>query len=142
MISPLRRLRRPAGRVALILILPLAGCGLLEPSDRRPNEADIIVEGTSEVPLRVVLSTNFTAQPNPETGQMDVFILTSESHDLPLPINLRMALTTDRILVRVVNLSEDETADVRMRVFFDGSGAYDQQATLLDARLEFIHIFH
>lgn len=138
----------PALRRALRLVLvaavlvPLGACNsLLGTSERQPNEARVVVTGSSAVPLRLVLSTNFTAELNAETGNWDVNLLTFETHDLELPIEQTVQLNTDRFFARLVNLSDEVVATVHMQVLFDGRLAYNQQATLQDARLEFIHVF-
>lgn len=138
------RSQRPGRGVlaALLLALPLSSCGLLETNDRRPDNARIVIEGASDIPLRLVVSQRFTATPNNETGLLDVILSSWDEDTLELPIDRTVRVETDRFLARLVNPSEADTADVRMQVIFDGRVVYDQQATLLDAQLEFIHLFH
>lgn len=138
------RFRRGTGKAVamLLLVLPLASCGLLETDDRRPDRARIVIEGSSDVPLRLVVSQRFTATPNSETGLLDIVLATWDDDTLELPIDRTVNVETDRFLVRLVNPSQSDTADVRMRVIFDGNVVYDQEALILDAQLEFIHLFY
>lgn len=134
-----RRVRTAAA--LLLLALPLAACGLLETDDRRPDRARIVIEGSSDAPLRLVVSQRFTATPNSETGLLDVVLATWDDDVIELPMDRTVNVETDRFLVRLVNPSESDTADVRMQVLFDGNVVYNQEAILLDAQLEFIHLF-
>jgi hypothetical protein len=122
----------------------LSGCdGLLSTSNRRPDIARVVVTGTSNVPLRLITSTNFTAAPNFETGAYDVTFGSYDSDDLELPIERTVQLNTDRFIARLVHLSEDEAdaADVVMEVYLDGALAYRQQAIMVDSFLDSIHVF-
>jgi hypothetical protein len=142
-------MRRPMTRrlllagVLSLLTLPLLACdGIFNIRDRRPDQARVVVTGQSPVPLRLVLSTNFTAEYNFETGIWDVNLITAEEYDLPLPIEQTIQLTTDRFFARLINPSTEEQATVHMEVFFDGRQWYNQQATLVDSQLEFLHVFN
>ena len=122
----------------------LSGCdGLLSTSNRRPDIARVVVTGTSNVPLRLITSTNFTATPNFETGVYDVTFGSFDSDDLELPIERTVNLNTDRFIARLVHLSEDEAdaADIVMEVYLDGALAYRQEAVLVDSFLDSIHVF-
>jgi hypothetical protein len=124
------------------LLAAQTGCsGIFDVRDRRPNEARITISGTSPVPLQLTLSTNFTASFNSQTGLWDVNFVTAEELEVTLPMEHTIRLDTDRFLVRLRNPSSDATADVHMQVFFDGRQWYNQQATLVDAHLQFIHTF-
>jgi hypothetical protein len=134
-----RRLR--ACCMALVL-LTTPGCdGLLSPSNRQPKEARVVISGTSPTALRLITSTNFTAQQDAETGIYHVNFVRSDVVDQALPIDRTVRLNTDRFMARLVNTSIDQTATVVMQVFFDGSLVFSQEAALRDASLDFIHIF-
>jgi hypothetical protein len=120
-----------------------AACdGLLGTSDRRPNEARVVVTGTSPVPLRLITSTRFSAQPNIDTGMYDVTFNTFDSVDLPLPIDRTFRLDTDRFVVRLLHPDTETEATVRLEVFFDGRLAYSQEAVLVDSFVDFIQVFN
>lgn len=140
--------RRPHHSVRRWFVLPVialgvAACdGLLSTSERRPDQARVVVTGTSAEPLRLITSTRFTAQPNIDTGAYDVTFGTFASADLALPIERIVELDSDRFVARLVHLSAGDTADVRMEVYFDGRLAYSQEARITDSFLDFIHVFN
>jgi hypothetical protein len=136
-----RILRRSLALPAFALLLSACD-GLLSTGDRRPDEARVVVTGTSAEPLRLITSTRFTATPNVDTGQWDVNFDVFDLADLAPPIERTVQLDTDRIVVRLLHLGTPDTADIRMEVYFDGRLTYSQEATIHDSFLDFIHVFN
>jgi hypothetical protein len=141
-------MKRPAWRRSVrtgcvaVVALALAGCdGLFSPSDRQPREARVVVSGTSVTALRLITSTNFTAEQDPGTGVYHVNFVTSDVLERPLPLERTVRLGTDRFMARVVNPSTEHTAIIVMQVYFDGNLVYRQEAALRDAHLDFIQVF-
>jgi hypothetical protein len=138
------RLTRRSTRVSLLLMLvmALAGCdGLLSPSNRMPREARVVVTGTSPVQLRLITSTDFTAEQDLETGIYHINFSSSEVRDGSLPMERTVRLNTDRFMARVLNVDGDQTANVTLQVWFDRDLVYSQEAALRDAFVDFIHVF-
>ena len=130
----IRRVRRatPGRWLALGLLAFLGACSSGTDPDVKPTLADVRISGSSSVPLRVVVSTDFVEFIDPQTLERrqilnDADTLTVES----LPYTDRIPLT-DRgsIIVDVANLT-DTPATVRLQVTLDsGQDPYDRQATM------------
>jgi hypothetical protein len=137
----LRPVRHAAAFVApLILTIAAAGCdSLLDTSQDYAEDAQLLVTGTSPVPLRVILSNNFTNIQNPEDGSINTQLIVADTFELTLPINHTYPMGNGaRIFVRVWQPDSTQTADVLMRVLLDGEReVYEQRATLRDAYLEY-----
>jgi hypothetical protein len=134
-----RQLR--TGLLALC-ILAVTGCdGILSPSNRQPKEARVVISGSSPTTLRLITSTNFTAEQDLETGIYHVNFVTSEVLERSLPMEKTVRLSTDRFMARLVNPSQDHTASIVMQVYFDGNLIFSQEASLRDASIDFIHVF-
>jgi len=132
--------RAVALMVTLIVSTLAAGCdSLLDTSRDLAEEAQVLVTGTSPVPLRVILSNNFTNIQNPDDGTITTQLIIADTFDLTLPIDHRYSLGNNaRIFVRVWQPDSAQTADVLMRVLLDGEReVYEQRATLRDAYLEY-----
>ena len=125
------------------LVLNTAGCGIFETEDEIADEARVLIEGTSPIPLQVITSTRFERVYN-EEGDLNTLLLVSDTVmiDLETPFDEIFPVKPDvGFLVRLRNLEADP-AVVSMRVYFDGDLRYDQQnVSLSDASLEFSYIF-
>lgn len=138
--------RRPEKWSRLLILTILAsGCdSLFGPNRVRfADDARVIVEGTSSVPLLLITSTNFTAQRDPATDELRSTLVASDTVVVSgLPVqrdyNIRQR---DRFLVRLVNPSLDQTAAIHIQVLLDGRIVFNQQATMQDATLEYIAYF-
>jgi hypothetical protein len=136
--------RRPRfGWLAVVLLPVVAACNSILDTDQAAfaYEARVIIEGTSEVPLRLVTSTNFIAVPDPETGDLVSSLVVSDTVIVTsLPYNHVFEIRgADRFLVRLTNPDIDVT--VHLRVLMDEREVYGQRATMRDATLEFITYF-
>jgi hypothetical protein len=129
------------GLLALV-ILAVTGCdGLLSLSDRQPKEARVVITGSSPTALRLITSTNFTAEQDAETGIYHVNFVTSDVLEQGVPMEKTVRLSTDRFMARVINPSPDHTATIVMQVYFDRNLIFSQEASLRDASVDFIHVF-
>jgi hypothetical protein len=124
----------------LILTIAAAGCeGLLDSRQEYAENAQVIVTGTSPVPMLLILSNRYTAVPDQTTGQVVVQIERADTFELGLPIDRIYPLGDQfRILVRLQNADSTSTASVNMRVLLDGKDeVYNQNATMKDSYLEY-----
>lgn len=126
----------------MLFALAMSGCDSLLGSDQAAfaNEARIIVEGTSAVPLRLITSTNFNAIRDPDTGDLvatDVVGDTASLTSLPFDRVFRVR-GADRFLVRLINPDISVTATVHLRIHLDDRLVYNQRATMRDASLQYI----
>jgi hypothetical protein len=136
------RIARRAPVCALALALSLAGAacdGLLDSGQEYATEAQVTVTGTSPAALRLILSNNYTTEPDPTTGQIIVLIQAADTFDASAPIDRTYPLgQLSRILVRLENSDPTMAADIRIRVLLDGTDlVYDRTATLTDDFLEY-----
>jgi hypothetical protein len=142
-----RRRSRSAALFPLLSILAFvaSGCDSILGTNRAEfaNNARVIVQGTSGVPLTLVTSTHFAAVPDPDTGDLIASIVTARVDTLrSLPSQHDFDVRGfDRFLARLINPDSAVTATVHMQVLLDGKLVFTQHATMRDASLEFI-VFH
>lgn len=101
-------------------------------TDRMPTEASIAVSGSTTVPLRLIISTDFTETLNQATGQRAQVIHAADTINVStLPWSRDVTLNeTASILVDLSNPA-DVSANVRLQVNLDsGQPPYDQSATM------------
>jgi hypothetical protein len=135
----------PAARAAaafctLIVCVAAAGCnGLLDTSQDQADEAQLIVTGTSPVPLTVILSNQFQTVQDPTTGQITTSFIQADTLTLLLPIDQTYSLgASGRVYLRLWQPDSTQTADILMRVLLDKKReVYNQRATLKNAFLEY-----
>lgn len=127
----------------LIITLCATGCNTVsDPTEKYAERASVEVTGSSPVPLLLVSSTNWRFESDPETGDQWVVPLTADTVEVELPADHTVQLApTYRILYQVINPSEDQEANVRMRVFLDDKQVFDQSATLRNATLEYSYFY-
>lgn len=141
-----RRRYRARYTVALGLVLiPIFACtSVFESGDERADAANVFVTGTSTEPLMLILSNDFDTQPG-DGGAVGVTLLSADTFTVNLPAPVERSYSfdeSDRFLARLVNPDTASTADVHMRVLLDSDEVYNQQATLLDAELEFVFVYN
>ena len=115
------------GATALILALVLAGCE----SITRDEPPAVAREVDTEVPLELILSTDFVLVRDEATGNVDpgfravdTLMITADYDE-----TLALDLSDPRLFVHLGNV-EDPVAVVRLRVFLDGQSEYDASANL------------
>jgi hypothetical protein len=145
--------RRVSGRsrvcrffIVAVLLLPLliTGCDTLLSADAGlAKRALVRVSGEGGAPLTVVTSVQFLAFRDDRTGAITASLLGADTLQLTdLPFSQEYNLRgRDRFLVRLLNPDSSLTASVLLEVIMDGKLVYTQQATLLDASLEYITFF-
>jgi hypothetical protein len=142
----LEHARRAAAPMVLLIVSALAtGCdSLLDTSQDIAEEAQLIVTGTSPVPLRVIFSNNFTNIQNPEDGTITTQLIIADTVELTLPIDRSYPLGNNaRVFFRVWQPDSLQTADILMRILLDGEREiYEQRATLRDAYLEYTYTYY
>ena len=127
--------------VMLILALPFAACdSLLDTSEDFATSAQVIVTGTSAVPLGIIMSNDFNASRDELTGETMVSLFAADTLSRDVPINENYPITDRlRFFVRLINPSADETATVNMRVLLDGKDeVYNVNVSLKDASIQYI----
>jgi hypothetical protein len=132
--------RHAAVPTLFMLTMAAAGCsGLLDSSQNYAENAQIIVTGTSPVPMLLILSNRYTAIADQTTGNITVQIEQADTLELSLPIDRTYPLGDQfRILARLQNADSTSTASINMRVLLDGKDeVYNQNATMKDSYLEY-----
>jgi hypothetical protein len=145
MLSGLCRGRRSAVQrlVPLILTFFAAGCSsTTDSSEEWAENAHLEITGTSPVPLMVVSSTNWLFETDDETGEPYVTLVTADSLEVGLPVELTVPITgTGRIFFRVINPDSTEDANIRVRMLLDQLLVFDDTGTLRDASLDYTYVY-
>jgi hypothetical protein len=106
------------------------------------DEARVLITGDSPVPMKIIVSTQFTAIRDingnlvPTILQADTISSVTFPHDRRHNIKGR-----DRFLVRLMNADSESTATIQMRVFLDENEIFNQRATMKDSYLESISYY-
>jgi len=127
--------------VLLIAAFASAACdSLLDTSQEFATSAQVIVTGTSAVPLDIIMSNDFNASQDPVSGDVSVSLFAADTLSRDVPIDETYPITDRlRFFVRLINPSEDETAVVNMRVLLDGKDeVYNVNVSLKDASIQYI----
>jgi hypothetical protein len=130
--------------VLLLVSLIAAGCdSLLSAEAGLAERATVRISGEADVPVYVITSVHFLAFRDNQTGVVTATLLGADTVELAeLPYSRDFNLKgTDRFLVRLLNPDTTVTADVLLEVIMDGRRVFAQQATLLDAWLQYISLF-
>lgn len=137
------RFRRGIGLA--LLMAGLTGCSTTTEPDLKPQRADITVSGSSTVPLRLIISTDFYETINELTGTRGQVFNSADTLTLEsLPYRSSVQLTDQgSIVVDLSNESETE-ASVRLQVAMDsGQQPYDQSAIMsLGGALRFVFSYY
>ena len=131
--------------VALNLVVPAAGCdSLLDSSQEIASDAQVLVTGTSPIPLMLVFSNDYTRVVDAQTGETRTTLARADTLRLDLPIDRTYPLgASARILVRLINPDSTVTADIHMRVLLDGKQeVYSQRASMRNATLEYVFAYY
>lgn len=139
------RTRRFALRLLPILAvaLPATACDVFQPGTETPDQARVVVSGSTPLPLRLITSTRFTRTTDEDGSTVTTFTDADTVYlDVDIDFDRVYPVKPDnRFLARLTN-PEAEDATVSMRVYFDGDLEYDQEnVTLRDASLEFSYVF-
>lgn len=124
-----------------MLTLAAAGCGVLNSDEDHPEEARVIVTGSSPVPLLLITSTQFVFDIDPATGDRTARALVADTSTISLPVDRTYAFgNSNRFLVRVANPDLDQTASVQVRLLIDGKEVFNDAATMRDAALQYTYV--
>lgn len=121
-----------------------AGCSsILDTRRNLADEARILAEGTSPVPLTLITSTEYVGARDPATNEFVIDLIDSDTSQVTeLPLEERIPLDDNgRIFVRLWNPDLDATASVRLRVYLDDELVYDVSADMRDAYLEYVFVY-
>jgi hypothetical protein len=130
--------RNRARAIAIAMMLGTAGCNVFASEPDRVEQARVIIDGTTPVPLTLVTSGNFIVQNDSSTFEPVVTLFLADTASLQLPYESMYSMGEyERFLVRLIN-PDTATATVRMRVLVDGRLEYDQSATMSDASMQFV----
>jgi hypothetical protein len=120
------------GMVAVGAMMAFAACDSSTDPDLRPTRADITVTGSTTVPLRLVVSTDFDEFFDPVTGERGQSFNTADTLTLTtLPYQNTVDVSAlGKVVVDLSNPSDVE-ATVRLRVEMDsGQDPYDREAIM------------
>jgi hypothetical protein len=131
---------RTIAAIPFLVVLAVlgTGCDVFDPDWERAEQAQVIIDGTTSVPLTLVTSGQFLVVPDPETGALVTELVLSDTVEIELPYQDDFSMGEfERFLVRLIN-PDTAAANVRMQVYVDGRLEYDRSATMSEASLEFI----
>jgi len=116
----------------LLVLAAVVGCSTTTDPDLKPTRADITISGSSTVPLRLVVSTDFYETINQLTGERGQVFNSADTltvETLPYVSSVQLS-DLGSVVVDVSNPSETE-ATVRLQVAMDsGQSPYDQTAIM------------
>lgn len=114
------------------VVLMGAACSTSTSPDVKPTRADITVSGSSTVPLRLVVSTDFAETFNQVTGERAQILNSADTLTIEtLPYTRSVQLGDQGGVVVDLSNPSDVEATVRLRVSLDsGQKPYDQTATM------------
>lgn len=102
-----------------------AGCSGLV-TDAVPEEARLVLTGTTPVDIRVITSTRFALFRDPDTGEVSSVLQQADTTDLRPPFDERYDISQfGEFLVKVVN-ADTTSAQFDMRISIDGDTKFDQ----------------
>ena len=103
----------------------LAGCSGLV-TDATPQEARLVLTGSTPVDIRVVTSTSFALFRDADTGQVSSVLQQADTMELRPPFDERYDISQrGEFLVKVIN-ADTMTAQFGMRISIDGDTKFDQ----------------
>ena len=120
------------GAVAIGALIAVGACDSTTDPDLKPTRAGISVTGSSTVPLRLVVSTDFDEFVDPVDGTRGQSFISADTLTIStLPYQSSVQLTDlGKIVVDLSNASATE-ATVRLRVELDsGQQPYDREAIM------------
>ena len=130
--------------VLLVAALPLlSACQGLTESDP-PTQARVVVDATPEIPLQLIVSTDFVIILDELTGNQDPQFSSADTIALGAAFDqtYSMASGDARLFVRLAN-DNDTVEPVHIRVFLDGVNEYDVTANLgMGGFLEYLYRFN
>ena len=137
--------RSSTSLVALVaLALPLvSACTGLTESDP-PTQARVVVEATPELPLQLIVSTDFLIILDELTGEQNPDFSSADTVALGAAFDQTYSMTSadSRLFVRLAN-DNDTVEPVHIRVFLDGVTEYDVTANLgMGGFLEYLYRFN
>jgi hypothetical protein len=110
---------------ALVLLLTVGGCGILETESGRPDRARLTLDDASTTSLEVQTSLNFLVT---EGNTINFEDLNVDTVAVPFDQTYDIGQYA-RFYVLVTNV-EDGTVSFRMKVSIDGENWYNEQKTL------------
>ena len=125
----------------LIVGLALGACDSTTDPGVKPSSAQITVSGTSSVPLRLIVSTDFIETFNSATGERGQVFNSADTLSLTsLPYQATVQLTDDAKIVVDLSNPSDVEATARLQVAMDsGQAPYDREAIMsLGGALRFV----
>lgn len=126
----------------MLVSTALVSCSTTTSPEQRPGTASIRVTGSSTVPLRLIVSTEFFETFDPVDQVREQVFVTADTtiiDDLPYTGSVTLG-TTSSIVVDVANL-EEEPATVRVVVELDGNQPpFDREAVMsLGGALRYVY---
>lgn len=118
---------RAAVGLALASAVVHSGCSGLLTIDRG-GEIRVLVEGDASTPLLVVTSDDFlvgASTPGPEGG---VLFVQADTTLGPPPFERTYDLAPTFVFAVRVSIPSGEQGNVRLRVFLDGAGVWDEES--------------
>lgn len=136
--SPARALRL----AALSSVLLLGGCSFFE--DDQPERVRVQVEGTTQQPVRIIVSREFLVFPVGEGGEqgVQVEIVSADTLMATPPFDQSFNLApTFRFLARADGTDPENPVTLRLRVSVDGNERFNQTRAVPGDLLQFVYIF-
>lgn len=136
---------RSSARVLRLLALSsllLGGCSIFE--EDQPERVRVQVEGSTQQPVRVILSHEFLIFPVGEGGEQGVQVEIARADTLlvtpPFDQSFNLA-PTFRFLARADGTDPENPVTLRLRVSVDGTERFNQTRAVPGDLLQFVYIF-
>lgn len=126
----MRTIRTTTTFLAALLLLASAACDSLSRSDP-PTSARVVAEVDTDVPLELIISTDFEVILDELTGNVNPGFRSADTLRITADYDETFTLDPEdsRLFVHLGN-DQDAASPVRLRVFLDGDQDYDASATL------------
>jgi hypothetical protein len=121
----------------LVSAVSLSACGILDSEE--PTAARLVLGGNSELPVQLVISSDFDILVDPETDERTVFLVTADTSTISAPFDQRYDLGSRKRIYLSLSSETVPTTPVSMKVFVGGDVQYDRQTDFDDEFLEFIY---
>lgn len=140
---PRSRGTRIAPALVAVAALAAAGCSLSVGPGKMPTVAQIVVQGSSPVALKLIVSTDFYEVQDPTSGGIAEVYNAADTTDINLPYEASVDLTsTGAISIRLTNPTA-QSASVHLQITLDSGPGYDHTGTIANGQeLKYIYVYN
>ncbi len=129
--------------VAAVATLTISGCSLSTGPGNMPTVAHIVVDGTAQGSLMLVVSTDFYEVLNSTDGTISESYNSADSTSIALPYDNKVQLASNGSISVRLRYAGSGSATVHMQVSLDNGQGYDKQATISgDQELSYVYVYN